>query len=102
MDTIKIGDKVTDSTGKYHGEVSKIYDRFTVGVTWAGGSVPTVERAVNLKKKGRDFSYLRNMSLNDLYAEYEKAEQDDDISLALHVMEVAEEIENVTEFDDEF
>lgn len=48
--------------------------------------------------KGRDFSYLRSMSLNELYAEYEKAEQDDDISLALHVMEVAEGIENVTEF----
>ena len=48
----------------------------------------------------RDFSYLLHMSLNDLYAEYEKAEQDDDISLALHVMEVAERIEDMKEFDE--
>ena len=46
---------------------------------------------------GRDFSYLRYMSLNELYAEYEKAEQDDDISLALHVMEVAEGIERYSD-----
>lgn len=38
----------------------------------------------------RDFTYLQLLSLNDLYREYEKAELDDDISLALHVMEEAE------------
>ena len=42
--------------------------------------------------KGRDFSYLRNMSLNELADVYEQSEIDGDISLSLHVMEVAEEI----------
>lgn len=45
--------------------------------------------------QGRDFSYLDSMSLNDLYAEYEKAEQDDDIPLAIHIMMVAEKYEFV-------
>lgn len=49
MQPIHEGDRVTDSTGQYHGKVAKIYDRFTVGVTWAGGTVPTVEHSVNLK-----------------------------------------------------
>lgn len=51
METIRIDDKVTDSTGLYHGKVVKIYDRFTVGVTWSNGTVPTVERSVNLRKE---------------------------------------------------
>ena len=50
MDTIKIGDKVTDSTGQYQGKVVKIYDLFTVGVIWANGTIPIVERSVNIKK----------------------------------------------------
>lgn len=41
----------------------------------------------------RDFSYLKGLSLTALYAEYEKAEQEDDISLAIHIMKEAEKRE---------
>lgn len=41
---------------------------------------------------GRDFSYLRNMSLNELADIYEQSEIEGDISLSLHIMEVAEEM----------
>ena len=38
----------------------------------------------------RNFSYLQSMSLNQLYDEYEKAEQYDDIALAIRIMEECE------------